>query len=63
MIDHAAYDDTGLEPAQALRMPQQVPPVDRNEATPVAALSDNPAVQANRTLPGTVPWLDQLISW
>ncbi|MGW9594348.1 hypothetical protein ACWHLZ_29095 [Streptomyces chartreusis] len=47
MNDHAAYDDTGLEPAQALRMPQQVPPVDRNEATPVAALSDNPAVQAN----------------
>jgi hypothetical protein len=28
-------------------MPQQAPPVDRNEATPAAALADNPAVQAS----------------
>ncbi|MGW9594345.1 hypothetical protein ACWHLZ_29080 [Streptomyces chartreusis] len=49
MIDHVAHDDAGLEPAQALHMPQQVQPVDRNEVTttPAAALSDNPAVQAN----------------
>ncbi|MGW9594346.1 hypothetical protein ACWHLZ_29085 [Streptomyces chartreusis] len=60
MIDHAAHDDTGFGPAQALHMPEQVPPVDRNEAIPAADL-DSPGVQASMVL-GRIPGLDDLIS-
>ncbi|MFF0737758.1 hypothetical protein ACFYVK_39865 [Streptomyces chartreusis] len=58
MISHGAHDDATLEPTTWLQMPQQTPPVDRNEATPAAAL-DGPALQANgwAGLPQPfVPW-------
>ncbi|MFF0737756.1 hypothetical protein ACFYVK_39855 [Streptomyces chartreusis] len=60
MIEHGTHDDTRLEPTTWLQMPQQTPPVDRNEATPAAALADNPAVQANGILGGVGQWIDDL---
>lgn len=50
MIYHATHDESRLEPTVGLQMPQQAPPVDRSEATPAAALADNPAIQANGIL-------------
>ncbi|MFF0737757.1 hypothetical protein ACFYVK_39860 [Streptomyces chartreusis] len=60
MIDHGTHDDTRLEPTTWLQMPQQTPPVDRNEATPAAALADNPAVQANGIFSGLGQMVDDL---